>query len=68
MTYGVGAVSENSDFVIKESSDSITIYYNKEPVDGFNIEQNPFSKKLKIERKNKLYDLMNMYGNCYYRR
>ena len=44
MTYGVGAIAENTDIAIVETQENITIYYSREPVGGFIIEQNPFSK------------------------
>ena len=68
LTYGIGAVHENSDFVIIESEESVTFYYSREPVDGFTIEQNPFSKKIKFEHTDKFFDLWEKEGVCYYRR
>lgn len=68
LTYGIGAVDENTDFVIIESEESVTFYYSREPVDGFTVEQNPFSKKIKFEHTDKFFDLWKKEGVCYYRR
>lgn len=68
LTMGVGAVDENSDFVIIESEESLTFYYNRKPVDGFTVEQKPFSKKIKFEYSDKLFDLKKEEGACYYMR
>ena len=35
LTLGIGAIAENTDIIIEENADSIVIYYNKEPSDGF---------------------------------
>lgn len=65
-TTGIGAIHENTGMVIEESSDLITIFYNKEPVDGFFIEKNPFSKKLLFVFKSKLSELKRKDGACFY--
>ena len=68
LTYGAGAIEENTDIVIVETQESITIYYNREPVGGFIVEQNPFSKKLRIEYRDRLFDLKREVGSCYYKK
>jgi hypothetical protein len=67
LTYGAGAIEENTDIVIVETQENITIYYNREPVGGFIVEQNPFSKKLRIEYRDRLFDLKRDVGSCYYK-
>ena len=52
--------------VVVETSDLITIFYNKEPVDGFFIEKNPFSKKILFVFKSRLSELKHKEGVCFY--
>ena len=66
VTTGIGAIHEDPDMVIDETSDLITIFYNKEPVDGFFIEKNLFSQKLLFVLKPNLSELKNKDGVCYY--
>lgn len=68
LTMGVGAIKENSDFVIIEKDDAIKIYYNREPVGGFIVEHNPFSKKILIEYSETLFYLKTVDGACFYNR
>ena len=68
LTYGIGAVDENADFVIIESEEFVAFYYNRKPVDGFNVVQNPFSKKILFEQRDDLFDLIKNDGACYYMR
>ena len=68
MTYGVGAIAENTDIAIVETQGNITIYYSHEPVGGFIIEQNPFSKKLRTEFRDRLFDIKSVDGACYYKK
>ena len=68
MTYGVGAIEENTDIAIVETQENITIYYSREPVGGFIIEQNPFSKKLRTEFHDRLFDIKSVDGACYYKK
>ena len=68
MTYGVGAIAENTDITIVETQENITIYYSHEPVGGFIIEQNPFSKKLRTEFRDRLFDIKSVDGACYYKK
>ncbi len=68
MTYGVGAIAENTDIAIVETQENITIYYSREPVGGFIIEQNPFSKKLRTEFRDQLFDIKSVDGACYYKK
>lgn len=68
MTYGVGAIAENTDIAIVETQENITIYYSREPVGGFIIEQNPFSKKLRTEFHDQLFDIKSVDGACYYKK
>lgn len=65
LTTGVGAIIENTDMIIENSSDTITIYYDKEPIDGFLLEHNPFSKKILFERLDNLKSLKKHEGVCY---
>ncbi|SHK99882.1 hypothetical protein [Fibrobacter sp. UWB12] len=39
-------------FWIKETADSVKIFYDPEPVGGFIVENNPFSKNFVIEKQN----------------
>ena len=66
VTTGIGAIHEDPDMVIDETSDLITIFYNKEPVDGFFIGKNLFSQKLLFVHKPNLSELKNKDGVCYY--
>ena len=68
MTYGVGAIAENTDIAIVETQEKNTIYYSREPVGGFIIEQNPFSKKLRTEFHDQLFDIKSVDGACYYKK
>ena len=68
MTYGVGAIAENTDIAIVETQENITIYYSHEPVGGFIIEQNPLSKKVRTEFRNRLFDIKSVDGACYYKK
>ncbi len=66
LTYGIGAIIENTDVVIEETSDFIKIYYDKEPVNGFALEGDlhPFSKKILFEFRRNLYSLKKKGGVC----
>ena len=66
VTTGIGAIHENTGMVVVETSDLITIFYNKEPVDGFFIEKNPFSKKILFVFKSRLSELKRKEGVCFY--
>ena len=68
LTYGVGAIAENTDIAIVEAQENITIYYSREPVGGFIIEQNPFSKKLRAEFRDQLFYIKSEDGTCYYKK
>jgi len=68
LTYGVGAIAENTDIAIVEAQENITIYYSREPVGGFIIEQNPFSKKLRAEFRDQLFYIKSEDGACYYKK
>ena len=68
LTYGAGAIEENTDIVIVESQKKITIYYNRKPVGGFIIEQNSFSKKIEIDFRERLFDIKREDGACYYKK
>jgi hypothetical protein len=39
-------------FWIKETADSVKILYDPEPIGGFIVENNPFSKNFVIEKQN----------------
>lgn len=64
LTLGIGAIVEDTDLVIEESVDAITIYYNRKPLNKFEIEHNPFSKKIKFEYKNDLSEMKKKEGSC----
>ena len=65
LTYGLDVIPEDVYFVIEESLDVITIYYDKEPVDGFNVEKNPFSKKIQFKFLSDLKSVRSVEGACY---
>lgn len=65
LTLGIGAIAENTDIIIEENADSIVIYYNKEPSDGFEIEQNPFSKKIYFVHENDLFAIKKIDNLCF---
>jgi len=65
LTTGIGAVIENTDMVIENSLNEIKIYYDKEPVDGFLLENNPFSKKIQFEKFGDLKNLKRDEGVCF---
>ncbi|SHK42487.1 MULTISPECIES: hypothetical protein [unclassified Fibrobacter] len=68
LTTGIGAIVENTDIAIVETQEDITIYYNREPAGGFVIEQNPFSKKLRAEFRDRLFYIKSVDGACYYKK
>ena len=47
---GIGAVVQGTGIGIDERQDSIVIFYDAEPLDGFTIEPGPFSNKIVIEK------------------
>lgn len=66
LTYGIGAIIENTDIVIEETQDYIKIYHDQEPVNGFSFEGDllPFSKKILFEFKRDLYSLRKKGDIC----
>jgi hypothetical protein len=65
LTYGLDVIPEDVYFVIEESLDVITIYYDKEPVGGFNVEKNPFSKKIQFKFLKDTKGVRAEEGACY---
>ena len=55
-----------SDFVIAESSDYITFYYDMEPIDGFVIESNPFAKNIQFVQTDNLRKFKEMENACFF--
>ena len=47
---GIGAVVQGTGIGIDERQDSILIFYDAEPLDGFTIEPSPFSDKIVIQK------------------
>lgn len=47
--YGLDVEMEDTGIFIEETPNAIKFYYNREPVGGFIIESNPFSKKIQME-------------------
>jgi len=64
--YRWDAISGTSDFVIVESSDYVTLYYDLEPIDGFVIENNPFAKDIQFVQTDNLQDLKKMKDACFF--
>ena len=64
--YRWDAISGISDFVIVESSDYVTLYYDREPVDGFVIENNPFAKKIQFVQMDNLQKVKEMDNACFF--
>ena len=64
--YRWDAKNEISDFVIVESSDYITFYYDMEPIDGFVIESNPFAKNIQFVQTDNLRNFREMENACFY--
>ena len=64
--YRWDAISGVSDFVIVESSDYVTLYYDKEPVDGFVIENNPFAKEIQFVQSVNLQKIKEMDNACFF--
>ena len=64
--YRWDAISGISDFVVVESSDYITLYYDKEPVDGFVIENNPFAKNIQFVQMDNLQKVKEMDDACFF--
>ena len=52
---------ENTNIFIEEFPDAIKFYYNREPIGGFVIDNNPFSKKIQME----YIDQKQMFGVCH---
>ncbi len=65
LTYGLDVVPEDVHFVIEESLDVVTIYYEKEPVGGFKVEKNPFSKKIQFKFLRDTKGVRVNEGACY---
>ena len=66
-TYGLDVLAENTFFLIEESHDLIKIYYDRKPVDGFIIDNNPFSKRIIFQYMSNLDDVERKDHMCYYR-
>ena len=49
---GIGAVIQGTGIGIDERQDSIVIFYDAEPFDGFTIEPSPFSDKIVFQKGN----------------
>ena len=47
---GIGAVVQGTGIGIDERQDSIVIFYDAEPFDGFTIEPSPFSNKIVLQK------------------
>ena len=47
---GIGAVVQGTGIGIDERQDSIIIFYDAEPLDGFTIEPSPFSDKIVLQK------------------
>lgn len=62
---GIGAIIDNTDLVVLEFAENIKIYYDKEPVSGFVVESNPFSKEIQFEYKKDLKNLREMDNVCF---
>lgn len=55
-----------SNFVIVESSNYITLYYDKAPIEGFVIENNPFAKNIQLVQTDNLRNFREMENACFY--
>ena len=64
--YRWDAISGISDFVIVESSDYVTLYYDREPVDGFVIENNPFAKEIQFVQSVNLQKIKEIDNACFF--
>ena len=64
-TYGLDVIMENTLIMVKETSDAIIIYYDKEPINGFVIKNNPFSKKVLLKYKSDLDELRKNGETCF---
>ncbi len=62
---GIGATIDNTNLIILETAENIKIYYDKEPVDGFVVEHNPFSKEIQFEYEKDLRNLRKMDNVCF---
>ena len=65
-TYGLDVPVEETSLLFEETRDAIKIYYDKEPVGGFVVENNPFSKKILFEQKSNFNDIVRTDEACYY--
>ena len=65
LTYGLDVIPEDIDFIIEETSDVITVYYEKEPVDGFKVENKPFSKEIQFKFLSDLENVRTVEGACF---
>ena len=64
-TYGLDVIMEDTRIMIKETPEVIMIYYDEEPIDGFIISDNPFSKKILLEYKSDLEELRKKGESCF---
>lgn len=68
-TTGIGAVAEDTQFLIEETPDNITIYHDtmleKELGQKFNLVKSPFSKNIHIKYKSDLWKNKGKPGTCY---
>ena len=60
-TYGLDVPMEDTNIFIEEFPDAIKFYYNRDPIGGFVIDNNPFSKKIQME----YIDQKQMFGVCH---
>lgn len=62
---GIGATIDNTNLIILETAENVKIYYDKEPVGGFVVELNPFSKEIQFEYEKDLRNLRKMDNVCF---
>ena len=62
--FGIDVIPENIGLAIEDTKEKIIIYYDKEPVGGFSIDRNPFSKKIELRLEKEWVQKMKKEGLC----
>ncbi|MCQ2050090.1 MAG: hypothetical protein MJZ22_03685 [Candidatus Saccharibacteria bacterium] len=62
---GIDASIDNTNLLMLETEKFVKIYYDKEPVGGFVVEHNPFSKEIQFEFQKDLRTLRTLDNVCF---
>jgi len=62
--FGIDVVPENIRLAIENEKEKIVVYYDKEPVGGISIDNNPFSKIIELRLETDLDQKLKKDGIC----